>query len=152
MLTMGRQTLAARLMIIGALVCGVVGLVIIVVDWLLKSRGTKFRAHPMPIAVGMYLPFGLATPILIGGLISHFVTRAATSQAEQDRLLHRGILFSSGVIAGEALLGVALAGVAVAGIQKLTPGMSDGLQIGLTAVAAALVLFAFVRISRPKSA
>ena len=27
----------------------------------------------MPIAVGIYLPFGLSTPILIGGLISHFV-------------------------------------------------------------------------------
>ena len=52
-----------------------VGIVILIVDWYLKSTGKKFRAHLMPIAVGMYLPFGLATPILIGGLIAHFHTK-----------------------------------------------------------------------------
>ncbi len=65
----------------------------------------------MPIAVGMYLPFGLATPILIGGLIAHSAFTRCTARDEHDRVLHRGVLFSSGVIAGEALTAVGLAGL-----------------------------------------
>ena len=39
----------------------------------------------MPIAVGMYLPFGLATPILIGGLIAHFYSRGTTPAETRSR-------------------------------------------------------------------
>lgn len=83
----------------------VVGVVILVADWALGVSGKKFRAHLMPIAVGMYLPFGLAAPILIGGLIAHFHSKG-TPEAKRDQVLHRGVLFSSGVIAGEALTSV----------------------------------------------
>lgn len=92
-----------------------IGAVLLVADQFLKARKSTFRLHLMPIAVGMYLPFGLATPILIGGIISHFVTKGSKSQAQAEKRIHRGVLFGSGVIAGEALLGVGMAGLAVAG-------------------------------------
>ena len=64
MLTMGRQTLAARLMIIGALVCGIVGLVIGVIDrsWKLGvtgwfSGGTLLAAIAIAILVDEYLVY-----------------------------------------------------------------------------------------------
>ena len=41
-----------------------IGVLILLIDWGLRAQRIPFRAHLMPIAVGMYLPFGLATPII----------------------------------------------------------------------------------------
>ena len=125
-----------------------VGIVILIVDWYLKSTGKKFRAHLMPIAVGMYLPFGLATPILIGGLIAHFHTKG-TPEAGHDKVLHRGILFSSGVIAGEALMSVGLACLTALGVQSLELGLSTGLVTILSIAAAVFIVWMFHKFTRP---
>jgi hypothetical protein len=108
----------------------------------------------MPIAVGMYLPFGLAMPILIGGLIAYFHTRK-TPPPQHDRVLHRGILFSSGVIAGEALTAVALACLAALGITALDPtalgvGISTDALTVISLLAAAAAVVAFIRMTRPQ--
>ena len=62
----------------------------------------------LPFAVGVYLPLYLTTPIMAGGLLRHL-----TEKAKDENLLkqkrERGILFSSGLIAGSALVGVGLA-------------------------------------------
>ena len=81
----------------------------------------------MPIAVGIYLPFGLSTPILIGGLISHFVRKESKSN-DQDSALHKGLLVSSGLIAGESLMGVGLAILASIGISRITIKFNAKLQ------------------------
>ena len=94
-----------------------VGVALLLIDGVLKSRKSSFRMHVMPVAVGMYLPFGLSTPILIGGLIAHFAARGSKPGEETERRLHKGILFGSGVIAGEALMGVGIAGLAAAGYK-----------------------------------
>jgi putative OPT family oligopeptide transporter len=127
-----------------------VGIVILIVDWYLKSTGKKFRAHLMPIAVGMYLPFGLAAPILIGGLLAHFHTRGVP-EARHDRVLHRGILFSSGVIAGEALMSVGLACLTALGVQSLDLGLSTGLVTILSIAAAVFMVWMFHKFTKPTS-
>ncbi len=96
----------------------IVGLVILGIDTWLKVSKARFRAYLMPIAVGMYLPFGLATPILIGGVLSWIWTRGRP-ESEHDSILHRGVLFSSGVIAGEALMAVGIACLAAMNIKSL---------------------------------
>ena len=50
------------------------GIVILGIDIFLDAKNYNFRLHLMPIAVGMYLPFGLSTPILIGGILSYLIT------------------------------------------------------------------------------
>ncbi len=127
-----------------------VGLLVLLVDLPLRRRASGFRLHLMPMAVGMYLPFGLATPILIGGLMAHVLTRGASDAAGKDRLLHRGVLFASGIIAGEALMGVGRAGLAALGVTGLDLGLSSGIVTAVTVVAAAAVLAAFWRSSRPR--
>jgi len=127
-----------------------VGGVILVVDWYLRVSGKKFRAHLMPIAVGMYLPFGLAAPILIGGLIAHFHSNG-TPEAKHDKVLHRGVLFSSGVIAGEALMSVGLACLTALGVQSLDLGLSTGLVTALSLVAAALAVWMFYKFTQPSN-
>lgn len=142
----GEGSLPWNMIAIGVLV----GATILFVDWYLKKQGSKFRAHLMPIAVGMYLPFGLATPILIGGLIAHYYSKG-TPEAEHDRVLHQGVLFSSGVIAGEALMSVGLACLAALGIQSLDLGLAPGLVTMLSLVAAVLVVLCFFKLARPRT-
>jgi len=127
-----------------------VGAMVLVVDAYLKRKDSGFRAHLMPIAVGMYLPFGLATPILIGGIIAHLHSRG-TPAAEHDGVLHRGILFSSGVIAGEALMSVGLACLTALGVQSLDLGLSTGLVTIISVVTAIAVVFGFVKLTKPQA-
>ena len=44
------------------------GIIFLILDFYLDKNNHNFRLYLMPIAVGIYLPFGLSTPILIGGL------------------------------------------------------------------------------------
>jgi putative OPT family oligopeptide transporter len=126
-----------------------VGIGILIIDAALQANGSKHRAHLMPIAVGMYLPFGLSTPILIGGLIAHFYSRGVAID-EHDRVLHRGVLFSSGVIAGEALTAVAVAGLAAAGIKSLDLGLSSQMTTYLSVAVALLIILSFIVFAKPQ--
>ena len=125
------------------------GVLILIIDEVLKRSGSKFRAYLMPIAVGMYLPFGLATPILIGGLIAWFYTRGKPEK-EHESILHRGVLFASGVIAGEALTAVGIAAFAAFGMKALDLGQTPATTNVLSIIAAILAVVVFVVMSRPK--
>ncbi len=92
------------------------GVALLVIDFVLGKSGSKHRLHVMPVAVGIYLPFGLAPPILLGGLINHFITRRS---APDDAPVKRGVLITSGLIAGESLVGVFLGFLAYAGVKNL---------------------------------
>ena len=88
------------------------GVIILIGDSFLESKNSTFRLHLMHVAVGMYLPFGLSTPILIGGLLAHFILADDNSGEDSDGVLQKGVLLSSGLIAGESLMGIILAFVA----------------------------------------
>ncbi len=59
----------------------------------------------LAFAVGLYLPIHLATPIMAGGLVRWLVERVS-SEEEVDHRREVGVLFSSGLIAGAALVGI----------------------------------------------
>ncbi|MCC9602482.1 oligopeptide transporter, OPT family [Stieleria sp. JC731] len=139
----GEATLPWNLIGAGA----AVGCIILVIDEIMK-RKSNYRAHLMPIAVGMYLPFGLATPILIGGLIAYFATRGKPKD-RHDKVLHGGILFSSGVIAGEALTAVGLAGLAAIGYASMELEIGATLKTALSVVVALLIVASFAWMTRP---
>ena len=63
----------------------------------------------MPVAVGMYLPFGLSVAILIGGLLAWMAGRGARTPESRAAGLRTGVLLASGLIAGEAIAGVLIA-------------------------------------------
>lgn len=69
----------------------------------------------LPIAIGLYLPIYLSVPIFIGGMIRWFLewNKAGKSKEENKDSIDRGILYSSGLIAGEGLIGILLAVFAV---------------------------------------
>ena len=71
----------------------------------------------MPVAVGMYLPFSLSAGIMAGGAVRWIVERVKGSDEEKKERADRGVLFTSGLIAGEGIMGIVLAVLAVAGVD-----------------------------------
>jgi len=127
------------------------GALVLALDRVLAARGSAFRLHLMPLAVGMYLPFGLGTPILLGGIMAHLLTRGSANEAEADRRVHGGVLFGSGVIAGESLTAVLLAVLAVYGVETGGLFREETLatwQLPATALASAATLLLFWRAAR----
>ena len=62
----------------------------------------------LPLAVGIYLPFSTMSPIFVGGLLRRwFEKKSPPDELKEGR--ERGILYSSGLIAGDGLIGVGLA-------------------------------------------
>jgi uncharacterized oligopeptide transporter (OPT) family protein len=86
---------------------------IILFDLWLASRSSSFRTPVLAFAVGIYLPFELSTPIFVGGLVAHLLSRGmARRGAPADEIAaagNRGLLYSAGLITGEALMGIILA-------------------------------------------
>ena len=89
-----------------------VGASVIVLDRLLLRSGSRWRAPVLAVAVGIYLPLEYTSPIFLGGLLAELVDRwqARTHPGKDpEELRRRGLLFSSGLIAGEAIVGVLIA-------------------------------------------
>ena len=64
----------------------------------------------LPVAIGLYLPIHLSAPIYAGGLLRAFFDRKGE---EGNKITEKGILYGSGMIAGEGLIGILLALFAV---------------------------------------
>ncbi len=63
----------------------------------------------LPFAIGVYLPFELNACIMIGGIIRLVFDKLKKAKEEKDRIVNDGVLFCSGMIAGEGLVGILLA-------------------------------------------
>ena len=81
----------------------IIGAIIIIADIIQEKRNASFRLPVLAVAVGIYLPIELSTPIFIGGMISHF------TQTANQNPNNKGLLFASGLITGEALMGILVA-------------------------------------------
>jgi putative OPT family oligopeptide transporter len=67
----------------------------------------------LPVAVGVYLPISTSATMFMGGVIRWLVDRrmSAAEREGPDADSGAGVLFSSGLIAGGAIMGVVLAGL-----------------------------------------
>lgn len=78
----------------------------------------------LPFAIGLYLPIHLSTPIMVGGLIRLWMEkRKFKSEDKRKGAISDGILYSSGMIAGEGLVGILLAVFAVMGLDMNMNGV-----------------------------
>ena len=92
--------------------------------WLLYVAGamlslilTSINVSALAFALGMFIPLHLNTPLLVGGLIAHWVsTRSKDAKVNKVRR-ERGTLIASGFIAGGALMGVISAMLKFGGIN-----------------------------------
>jgi putative OPT family oligopeptide transporter len=134
-----------------------VAVAIILFDLWLEKRDAPFRTPVLAVAVGIYLPVELSTPIFIGGVVAPLVKRALrrrkfASEDERKDAGQRGLLLSSGFITGEALVGIFMA------IPIVLSGRSDVLAFwgvhesalpGL--ILLALVAWGLYRVSAPRA-
>ncbi len=91
----------------------VIAVVVIGIDEMLKARESSVRAPVLAVAVGIYLPFELSVPILVGGLLAYVADRVTGKNPSAGQ---SGLLVASGLITGEALVGIGLAiPIAIAG-------------------------------------
>ncbi len=105
----------------------------------------------LPFAIGLYLPIHLSTPMMVGGIVKWLVEKNSAESDKKDADAN-GILYSSGLIAGEGLVGIFLAVLAIipAGkestvgdviggfLPNMIPALADanvGNLVGLTAFA-----------------
>jgi len=80
----------------------------------------------LPVAIGLYLPLELSTTIMLGGIIRWFADRKSKSKNDEAG---SGVLFCSGMIAGEGLVGIILAVLAVIGIDSKID-LSESVNLG----------------------
>ena len=99
----------------------------------------------LPFAIGVYLPVHLNACIMVGGLIRLALDKL--KRDDKEAVVNDGILFCSGMIAGEGLVGIALALLAVFGVSemidlsgKIPPVVSDLGGLALFAVIILTVL------------
>lgn len=89
----------------------------------------------LPFAVGLYLPIHLSAGIMVGGIIRlFFEKRKVKSEKVRKEQIDKGILYTSGLIAGEGLVGVLLAIFAVIKVGDSSLGdiinLSQSINLG----------------------
>ncbi len=104
----------------------------------------------LPFAIGVYLPVQLNACIMVGGLVRLFFDKMKKEEDKKKEIVNDGILFCSGMIAGEGIIGIVLALFAIFGIDKLIDLSGLLANIGVTAGITnilSLVVFALIIIS-----
>ena len=100
----------------------------------------------LPFAIGVYLPVQLNACIMVGGIIRLIFDRMKNEE-KKSRAVNDGILFCSGMIAGEGLVGILLAVLTVFGVGEALD-LSGVLNLpGWASGVGALVVFALVILS-----
>ena len=68
----------------------------------------------LPFAIGLYLPIYLSVPMMLGGALRWYLEkRAYGSEKAKNDSVQSGVLYSSGLIAGEGIVGILLAVLAI---------------------------------------
>ncbi len=98
----------------------------------------------LPFAIGVYLPVQLNACILVGGIVRLIFDKMKGDEAKKKDITNDGILFCSGMIAGEGLVGILLAVLAIFGVDKY---IDLSAKLGLPAVVTqigSLVVFGLI--------
>jgi putative OPT family oligopeptide transporter len=132
---------------------GAVGVLVIIGDEILKSKGSSFRMPVLAVAVGIYLPLELSSAILVGGIVAHFAARAhAKRSLDGETSMRNGMLFAAGLITGEALVGILMAIPIVVTEDQNVLAVGESLQFGgsVGLVVIGLVCFWMYRVASAK--
>lgn len=105
------------------------------------------RIPVLPFAIGVYLPIQLSACIMVGGVIRLVFEKMKCDDKKKERVISNGILYCSGMIAGEGLIGVVLAVLAVFGVDSVLD-ISNALNLSPTMQnVCGVIVFALVIVS-----
>jgi len=121
------------------------GLAIIAFDVYLERSGAKWRMPVLAVAVGVYLPFELAVPMLLGGIVAFVSARRRPRRADPEH--PHGVLFAAGLITGEAMIGILMAVPIVLSGDAAVFALPWNLPAGVGLAVVALVAVALYRVA-----
>lgn len=100
----------------------------------------------LPIAIGLYLPISLSTGVFLGGILSMIMTYFKKS----ENVHKRGILASSGLVAGDACTGVVVAGLIAFGGMSANAKPVFPMYVGLSLFVLLAIGVGWICIKPPK--
>ncbi len=98
----------------------------------------------LPFAIGIYLPIQLNACIMVGGLVRLVFEKLKTDKLKKSAIINDGVLYCSGMIAGEGLVGILLAIFAIVGINDYIDFSKKLTLSPLVSSIASLVVFALI--------
>jgi putative OPT family oligopeptide transporter len=115
----------------------------------------------LSVAIGLYLPIHLSAPIFVGGALRWFFEQKKAKNEDEEKAkkdcIDRGVLYSSGLIAGEGLVGIMLAVLAIVPYNN-EKSVADFINVGQPlgnvggVIFFLLLLFSMVYFAKKKSA
>jgi uncharacterized oligopeptide transporter (OPT) family protein len=99
---------------------------------------TFLGISPLAFSLGMYLPMEINSPLVLGGLIAHLLSRGSKDEAINKARNDKGVLVASGLIAGAAIIEVCCNGLVILDSEvigyKVMPwlDMTESMQRGRT--------------------
>lgn len=102
---------------------------LILVGALIGLAAELMGVHALAVAIGLYLPLETTIAIFLGGVVSYFVHYKSNKTGWTEK----GILFASGLVAGDALMGILVALFAVLGVVNISAPPLLGPIFGLIA-------------------
>lgn len=118
--------------------------------WMLYGAGamlslilTMIGVPALAFALGMFIPLELNTPLLVGGLVAHFIATRSKKEPLNKARKERGTLIASGFIAGGALMGVVSAIIRFVGYDFSLKEWGESNGAELLAVVMYLAIIAY---------
>jgi putative OPT family oligopeptide transporter len=128
-----------------------IGVVLIVLDEVLRRTTKSAHLSPLAVGLGIYLPTSATLMVVVGALAGSFYDKRAERTAKPESAKQLGVLLASGMIVGEGLIGVVIAAVvafsgmdaplALAGPEFANAAVWIG---GIAFVVAMLVLYRWI--------
>ena len=126
--------------------------------WLLYAIGAALallinfcKMPALAVALGMFIPLELNTPLVVGGAIRWYVTTRSKDKAVNEARGERGTLIASGFIAGGALMGVISALMRFGNLNFVSESwMMNPLSEVVALIAYVLLILYFIRATKVK--
>jgi putative OPT family oligopeptide transporter len=126
-----------------------IGVVLIVIDEVLRRKTKSAHLSPLAVGLGIYLPTSATLMVVVGSVVGWIYDKRAERGANPESTKQLGVLLASGMIVGEGLVGVVIAGIvafdlfpmALVGDEFATPAKWIG---GLAFVVAIVGLYRWI--------
>ena len=102
---------------------------------------TYFKIPAIAFALGMFIPLELNTPLLVGGIVSWYVSSRSKNPEVNRERNEKGTLIASGFIAGGALMGVVSAILRFCDVHLVSEEWMSGWLANLLSQVASLVAY-----------
>jgi len=126
--------------------------------WILYGIGallalllTYMRVPALAFALGMFIPFELNIPLMVGGAINWYVSTRSKDSALNNARVEKGTLLASGFIAGGALMGVISAAMRFGDINLVNEEWMNSNAAGYLALAMYVVIIVYLGYSSLKA-